>query len=302
MPVPALLARPARVLRDYVTRIYDNSADDNIFFLASGIAFDLLLAAVPFVLLLLAGLGYLLNQSASASSAAIWTVIDQLLPPHAETANAPIHALINDAIRARGPTGLIGLIGFIWFSTRLFGSVRTVLADVFDIEQQRSIIIGKLFDAQITVIATLLFVAYTALSAYVRIATSHGAQVFIALGLRDEVMSGVEYVFGNLVAAALIVIMFFALYRFLPDRRIPWRTALVAALFTSVLFEIAKFAFTAYLSSFNPGSFYTGTLYAIAIIVLWVYYAGLIFILGGEVGRVYELRRMRRLQRVILED
>ncbi|HEX6966151.1 MAG TPA: YihY/virulence factor BrkB family protein [Gemmatimonadaceae bacterium] len=302
MPVPALLARPARVLRDYVTRIYDTSADDNIFFLASGIAFDLLLAAVPFVLLLLAGLGYLLNQSASASSAAIWTVIDQLLPPHAETANAPIHALINDAIRARGPTGLIGLVGFIWFSTRLFGSVRTVLADVFDIEQQRSIIIGKLFDAQITVIATLLFVAYTALSAYVRIATSHGAQVFIALGLRDEVMSGVEYVFGNLVAAALIVIMFFALYRFLPDRRIPWRTALVAALFTSVLFEIAKFAFTAYLSSFNPGSFYTGTLYAIAIIVLWVYYAGLIFILGGEVGRVYELRRMRRLQRVILED
>ncbi|HET7566317.1 MAG TPA: YihY/virulence factor BrkB family protein [Gemmatimonadaceae bacterium] len=302
MPVPSLLARPARVLRDYVTRIYDNSADDNIFFLASGIAFDLLLAAVPFVLLLLAGLGYLLNQSATASSAELWKFIDQLLPPHAETASAPIHALINDAIRARGPTGLIGLIGFIWFSTRLFGSVRTVLADVFDIEQQRSIIVGKLFDVQITVLATLLFVAYSALSAYVRLATSQGAQLFIALGLRDELMSGVEYVVGNLLAAGLIVIMFFALYRFLPDRRIPWRAALVAALFTSVLFEVAKFAFTAYLSSFNPGSFYTGTLYAIAIIVLWVYYAGLIFILGGEVGRVYELRRMRRLQRVILEE
>src|SRR5690348_15787919 len=302
MHVRALLSRAAWVVRDYVRRIYDNSADDNIFFLASGIAFDLLLAAVPFVLLLLAGLGYLLNQSATASSAELWKFIDQLLPPHAETASAPIHALINDAIRARGPTGLSGLIGFIWFSTRLFGSVRTVLADVFDIEQQRSIIVGKLFDVQITVLATLLFVAYSALSAYVRLATSQGAQLFIALGLRDELMSGVEYVIGNLLAAGLIVIMFFALYRFLPDRRIPWRAALVAALFTSVLFEVAKFAFTAYLSSFNPGSFYTGTLYAIAIIVLWVYYAGLIFILGGEVGRVYELRRMRRLQRVILEE
>jgi len=38
------------------------------------------------------------------------------------------------------------------------------------------------------------------------------------------------------------------------------------------------------------------------ILVFWVYYAALIFILGGEVGRVYELRRVRRLQREALED
>ena len=302
MRIQSLLVRPAWLLRDYVGRIYDNSADDDIFFLASGIAFNLLLAAVPFVLLLLSGLGYLLNESAATSSAEIWRFIDQLLPPHTESANAPIHRLINDVIQTRGPTGLIGLIGFVWFSTRLFGSVRTVLADVFDIEQPRSIIAGKLFDVRITVIATLLFVAYTGLSAYLRLATSHGARVVVQLGIRGDVMSGLEYALGNLIAAVFIVLMFFALYRYLPDRRIRWQPAMVAALFTSVLFELAKFAFTAYLASFNPGSFYTGTLYAIAIIVLWVYYAGLIFILGGEVGRVYELRRMRRLQRAILEE
>ena len=47
---------------------------------------------------------------------------------------------------------------------------------------------------------------------------------------------------------------------------------------------------------FQSGSFYTGTLAAGAIIVLWVYYAALVFVLGGEVGQVYELRRIRRLQ------
>ena len=30
------------------------------------------------------------------------------------------------------------------------------------------------------------------------------------------------------------------------------------------------------------------------VVVFWVYYAALIFILGGEVGQVYELRRVRR--------
>jgi membrane protein len=60
--------------------------------------------------------------------------------------------------------------------------------------------------------------------------------------------------------------------------------------------------FTAYVAEFDPGSIYTGTLYAFVIIVFWVYYAAMIFILGGEVGQVYELRRVRRLQRETFED
>jgi membrane protein len=96
--------------------------------------------------------------------------------------------------------------------------------------------------------------------------------------------------------------MFFALYKFLPSRRIRWQPALVGALFTSVLFEVAKQLFTTYIGRFNPGSLYAGTLYGIVIVVFWVYYAALIFILGGEVGQVYELRRTRRLQRETFES
>ena len=77
---------------------------------------------------------------------------------------------------------------------------------------------------------------------------------------------------------------------------------LLAAVFTSVMFEVAKNLFTSYVAEFDPGSFYTGTLYALVIIVFWVYYAAMIFILGGEVGQVYELRRVRRLQRETFED
>jgi len=115
-------------------------------------------------------------------------------------------------------------------------------------------------------------------------------------------MGQLEYTVGRLLAFSLITLMFWALYKFLPNRRIRPRTALVAAIFTSVLFEIARNLFTAYVQSFNPGSLYTGTLAAIVILVFWVYYAALIFILGGEVGQVYELRRVRRLQREALED
>jgi membrane protein len=38
---------------------------------------------------------------------------------------------------------------------------------------------------------------------------------------------------------------------------------------------------------------------AIIVIVFWTYYGALIFLLGGEVGQVYELRRVRQLQREV---
>ena len=54
--------------------------------------------------------------------------------------------------------------------------------------------------------------------------------------------------------------------------------------------------------SFNPGSFYSGTVAALVFVVIWVYYAAIIFIIGGEVAQVYELRRVRQMQREAFED
>jgi membrane protein len=295
---------PAKVywtLRDYAKRVWDNAGEDNIFFLAGGIAFNILLAAVPFVLLLVSGLATLLNRSADQTFLDVIGIIDSLLPPHAETPESPIHKLLNDIIRARGAVGIYSAIGFVWFSTRLFGSLRSVLADVFDIETDRGIIQGKLFDIQITIMATLLLVAYTSLSAYLALATTQGIHLFERLGIRADVMGTVEYVFGRMVAFAFVALMFFSLYKFLPNRKIRSQTAWLASLFTSGMFEVAKNLFTTYVAEFNPGSLYTGTLYALVIIVFWVYYAAMIFILGGEVGQVYELRRVRRLQRETFE-
>lgn len=288
--------------RDYVKRVWDNSGEDNILFLAGGIAFNILLAFVPFVLLLVSGLAYFLNQSADASSAEVAALVERLLPQNPTTGSTVVREILADVVKTSGAVGVYSAVGFIWFSTRLFGSLRSVLCDVFDIEQDRGIVAGKLFDIRLTIIATLLVVAYTVLSAYLAIATTRGIAVLRMTGLRENVMGQLEYVLGRIAAFAVVTLMFFALYKFLPNRRIRANTALVAALFTSTLFEVARNLFTAYVQRFDPGSLYTGTLAAIVILVFWVYYAALLFILGGEVGQVYELRRVRRLQREALED
>jgi membrane protein len=289
-------------LRDYAKRVWDNSGEDNVFFLAGGIAFNILLAAVPFVLLFASALAYLLNQSADTSSAEINDIVYRFLPRNAEGQESPLGNVLVDIIHSRQAIGIYGVIGFVWFSTRLFGSLRSVLAQIFDIDSDRGIIAGKIFDIQITVVSSLLLVAYTALNAYLALATTRGLVLLGELGVRKDMMGTVEYNIGQVVAFLFIALMFFSLYKFLPNRRIRWQTAFIASMFTSLMLELAKRGFGAYVKSFDPGSLYSGTLAALIIVVVWTYYAAIIFILGGEVAQVYELRRVRRLQREAFED
>jgi membrane protein len=292
----------AWTFRDYAKRVWDNSGEDNVLFLAGGIAFNILLAAVPFALLVVWAATTIFNafNTGLNSSEAVMAAIDRLLPMHQETTDAPIHQLLLDIFKSRSAIGLYGAIGFVWFSTRLFGSLRTVLAAIFDIENERSIIAGKIFDVKITIIASVLFVLSMAVSAYISIATSKGVNVLVEHGVRNDVMSGVGYWIGRLIAFAILTLMFFALYKFLPVRRVRTATAWMAALFTGVMFELAREIFNYYVARFNPGSLYSGTLVSVIVVIVWFYYAALIFILGGEVGQVYELRRTRRLQREVL--
>lgn len=292
-----VLGRFWDAFRDYLRRVWVNSSEDDIFFLAGGIAFNILLAAVPFVLLVITGLVYALSLTPDASLGEVRLLMNRFLPPHTEATDAAITRMLSDVIAARGALGIWGAMTFVWFSTRLFGSLRSVLAEIFDIETARGIIAGKWFDVQITVYSMILLVVYFGLSTYLALATTRGISLLVEFGLRGDVMGRLEYYFGRLLALALMVATFWALYKYLPNRKIRWQQALVGALSSALLLELARNLWTAFTRSFDPGSIYTGTLYVIVSLVFWVYYAALIFIIGGEVSQAHELRRVRRLQR-----
>ena len=288
------------ILRDYLKRIWDNAAEDNVLFLAGGIAFNILIAAIPFVLLMVSGLTYLLPAITDLTPAqAVHDFIDQLLPVQSATAGQWVHTVIDDVIKTRTSVTVWSALIFAWLSTRLFGSLRSALADVFDIEHERSIIQGKIFDFQITLVSTILFVASTLVTGYIALATTRGLSALQQAGLRKDLMTGLEYWIGRSLSFVFITMMFFALYKYLPIRKVRTRTALLAGIFSGLLFEIAKYVFRLIIMGLNPQSIYTGTIAALVIVVVWVYYAALIFLIGGEVGQVYELRRTRRLQREV---
>ncbi|MGQ0640758.1 MAG: YihY/virulence factor BrkB family protein [Gemmatimonadaceae bacterium] len=279
----------------YIRHVWDVSNSDNVIFLAAAIAFNILLAALPFALLVIWILADLLGLPPDESAAAVRAFVEGFLPSVGTTDASPVHAFVTDALRLRTKVGILGVIGYLWFSTKLWGTLRSALAEVFDVEKERGIVAGKLFDLRVTILASLLLVAYVTLSAYLALSRTWRAT---ALGLRDDVMGQIEYFVGRGVAFMVIALIFFALYKFLPNRSMRWQTALVGALSSAVLFEVARNIYTAVTRALDPGSLYAGALYAVISVVFWAYYAALLFLIGGEVAQVHDLRYQHRQTRL----
>jgi membrane protein len=91
-------------------------------------------------------------------------------------------------------------------------------------------------------------------------------------------------------------------YRYASIRRLPWKTALLASIFTAVLFEVAKRLYGLYLANFASFESQGGdaNLGAVVLFILWVYYTALVFLLGAVVAETWELRKMQQRQRAIL--
>ena len=286
--VPRALA----VGRDYVRRVYNDSADDNILFLAGGIAFNLLLVAVPFLLLIVGLLALLFNQGLDVSRSQVHQIIDLLLPPESSTVKGQVHGILDDILQARGVISLYSGLGFVFFSTRVFGSLRSALSEVFDIEEGRGILKGKLLDIVLTLAASALILVYLGVNAYMAVATPAGTALLRRFGIETQIVGGVGQVFGRVLSLGFIVFLFFSLYRYLPNRRIRWQPAVVGALTTAVLFELMRGVYVRISGAITPGGLYSGSLYVIVSLVFWVYYASVVFLVGGEVARAHEVRHV----------
>jgi len=257
------------------------------------VAFNILLAGVPFFLLLAAGLGYALGTSATASNTAVATFIRDLFPAGADASHSVVDPILRDVARTRGTAGLVGGVAFVWFSTRFFGSLRTVFNRIFGVPRGRGILLGKLYDVGLTLSATVLVVLYISASAYMALARSRGVAFLADLGLHaDALMRPVTYAIGRAAAFALLLGIFFSLYKLLPNRAVRWQQALTGAAISAGLFELARWAFALVVHRWNPGTLYTGALATIVVVVFWVYYAALIVIVGGQASQILE--EMRR--------
>jgi len=280
-------------------------------FLASALSFDALLAMVPFVLLVLVGFTLLVHLPGSDGVLDHEALFHAFLPRHNLTPGQdplePVEKLLATILRHREGLSLVAGPSFLWFSSRLFASMRNSLSLVYDTQaeptRQRNILSAfarnKVRDLSVALVVVLLLLANTFLSAGITVLRSRGESLAppwsFLVGQAGRVLTrGLTLLFS--------VSLFYVIYRFAATRRLSSRALMVGSIFSALGFELAKRLFGLYIArSIISTSRWTGAQFAALIVfVLWLYYMSIVFLIGGVIAERVEARRMQRRQRALL--
>lgn len=257
-------------------RLRQKLRTDRVFLLASAVAFNGLLTAVPVLLLTAWALGAVAAGSSSARLDAL-----ELLLGLTPLSPAEAREVLGDIVAERTWIGVIGAITLVWTSTRLSTSLRQVLEVVFEIPEDArpGWLRGKLHDARLLVLGGTLFLLTAVSSSALHWA---GGWISDTVGLVDP-PGAVWAALAIAIGLVISIGMFFAVYRFVPGRRVKSYDAAVAAVFAGVLFEMAKHAFIIWLPYSRHLDLY-GPLADLVAAALWAYYSALVFVTGAEIS------------------
>lgn len=90
------------------------------------------------------------------------------------------------------------------------------------------------------------------------------------------------------VSLAIVAVLFTFLYKYWPDVKVKWSACWYGGIFTAVLFTIGKVVIGIVVGKSDLGAVY-GAASSIIAILLWVYYASLIFYFGVELSRQFSI-------------
>ncbi len=274
-----------------LARIYDKLGRDNVFFMAAGLAFNVITTLIPLLVLLFAGIGYALASSDTATREVVGA-IQRFLPFASEEIIGSLLAVV----QSRATIGLIGLLGLIWVATGVVSSIRTVLNTVFEVPETRSLIAGKMFDVVMVFVLGVFFLLSIGFTTVFAVLQEYGVDVLQAVGLRTEWVAPAVALGGALVVN---VLMFTLIYATAPAGGLPILPALAGGVVTALLFEVAKQAFRLYIDLARQGTLgpASGSLGAIILLLIWIYYSALVFIFGAEAAFAVRERINRSTRR-----
>ena len=183
------------------------------------------------------------------------------------------------------PIAIAGFFFLLFIATTLFKVIQSSVNQVWMIEKRgekkfKMALMTRLKSTGLIIFTGLLFMASLA---------AESLKIFFGNYLDDKIPGSGIYSNGTLstlLSIAIVCTWFTVLFRYLPDGKPNWRVALSGGLLTSILYNAGVIVLKWLLLNSNIGIVY-GASASIVLLLLFVFYASLIFYYGAAFTKVW---------------
>src|SRR5438270_13561573 len=255
---------------------------DDVWSIASALAYSFLLAIFPMLLFLVALFGFFASQRAELQNN-LFYYFSQALPP---AAFQLVSKTLNEIIKNSGGGKLtLGIVLALWSGAGGMTSLISGLNAAYHVRESRSFVKVRLIAIGLTLAVSILVVA----ALFVVLMGGNAAE-FIGAKLN---LGGITILAWKVlqwpIAFGFLILAFALIYYFGPDiKEQHWYWITPGSLVGVILWLLASVGFRVYLHFFNSYSKTYGSLGAVIILLFWFYVTGFAFLIGGEINSEIE--------------
>ncbi|WP_236895819.1 YihY/virulence factor BrkB family protein [Clostridium beijerinckii] len=260
---------------------------DDVFALASQLAYYLILSFFPFMLFLMTLAGF-----SSISSKQILGQLNVMLPRSVlELTQSTVVEIFDNQY-----TGLLGIsiLLTLWTASSAFKAIIKSINKAYNFKEERSFI-------KLSIISMLgiLALAVTIILALTALVFGNVIGDYIkSINPFYEIILIIWNIFRYAFILAIMISIFICVYKFAPAKKLVWKEVIAGSIFSTVGWVLVSFVFSFYIDNFNNYSRFYGSLGAVFILMTWLFLISIIFILGVEINFVTsELRGRNRMIR-----
>ncbi len=265
--------RALRVLLAILAVVTRNDAQQMI----AGVAYYGVLCLLPISF----GVFQALEMVLGSSRTQHWFIqlSSELLPPQIDL----ITLLSSGDSTAAGVTAILAGVGLSWGSIRLFGAVGLVVNRMWDIQPTQLGGIARL--------RQFLFMSATAMILLISSLLTYLVDLqSLPELLRDlRVLESSEAVYAqrwwpDLLSIVLSTGAFLLVYRYVPERSVQWKWAVIAGAVAGVAFKLANDGFALFLAHLAPSHLLYGPLASVLVFLMWMFASALILAIGAALN------------------
>lgn len=247
--------------------------------LGSQLAFFFLLSLFPLLIFLMTLLPFLnIDQNQ------IFLLIRDYAPEGVYTL---LHDTLADILKNRnGGLLSIGALATIWSASKGMNAIIKGLNQSYYVEESRPFLVARGMSVVFTVALIGVLVVMLLLPVF---GEQIGSLAFSYFGMEEgflKLWSKIRLILPPI----LIFMVFVTLYWIVPNKKIHFISAIPGAIFAAAGWILTSLAFAFYVGNFASYSATYGSIGAIIVLMMWLYFSAIILLLGGLLNAVMEDR------------